>query len=56
MPVIIAWLAFLLFVFWGWVLNIFDLITGWASMDIVEVVIRIAGLFVPILGAIFGWF
>jgi hypothetical protein len=56
MPVIIAWLAFLFFTTWGCLLNIVDLITGWASMDGVEVAIRIAGLFIPVLGAFFGWF
>ncbi len=39
----------------GWVMNIIDLVT-WKAEITAEFIIRVAGIFVPPLGAIMGWF
>lgn len=57
MPAIaLAWLVFIVLLAWGQILNIFDLVTGYATMATNELVLRGIGLFVAPLGAWFGWF
>lgn len=49
-------LALIFVVVWGQLINIFDLVTGFALMNGGELILRIVGLFIPIIGAYFGWF
>ncbi len=39
----------------GWVMNVIDLVR-WNADITAEFIIRVAGIFVPPLGAIMGWF
>lgn len=40
---------------WGWVLNIIDLLRM-SDILVGEGAVRIAGIFIPPLGALLGWF
>ena len=40
----------------GQVMNVIDLVTRHATMEVMEVVIRIAGLFIAPVGILMGWF
>jgi hypothetical protein len=52
----LATVAAIVLVAWGQILNIVDLITGYATMTTNELVIRGLGLFVAPVGAWMGWF
>lgn len=38
----------------GWVMNIVDILT--ITYDLPVLVVRVAGIFIPIIGSIAGWF
>ena len=50
-------LGFLIALLYGWVLNIAALFhISMATVNIGELILRVAGIFVAPLGAIMGWF
>jgi len=53
---LLAIMAVIFGVVWGYFLNVIELVTGYAHMAFVEVALRVVGIFVPIIGAFFGWF
>ncbi|WP_313196196.1 hypothetical protein [Shinella zoogloeoides] len=44
------------FLFIGCILNIITIVTGFAEMAGAELLVRLVGLPVPLIGAIMGWF
>ena len=53
--------AFLLILFWltmaiGWFMNLVTIISGFDTISLAELIVRLVGLPVVFLGAIMGWF
>jgi hypothetical protein len=53
---LLFWLILVLTVFGGWVVNLFTLVTSFGDMALVEVIIRIAGVPLVLLGSVMGLF
>jgi hypothetical protein len=57
LTVILTWFGFLILAAAGYVMNVVELITmGYNAEQAGEFIGRIAGVFIPPLGAILGWF
>lgn len=52
---LVAWIGFVLALIYGWVCNLIDII-GWTGTVTGEFIVRVIGVFVPIIGAVMGWF
>ncbi len=53
---IISYIVVIALCIWGQILNVFDLLTGYASMAGGELILRIVGLFIAPIGIFMGWF
>lgn len=51
-----AWAAFVLAILIGWVLNVVDVFLSAAGEITALFVLRVVGIFIPIIGAYLGWF
>ena len=51
----LAWIAAIVALVYGWVLNIIDVVS-WAGAVTGEFIVRVIGVFIPILGAAMGLF
>jgi len=52
----LALIALFFTALFGWVLNIVTIFTSFDFMSGGEAVVRIAGVIIPIIGAVVGWF
>jgi hypothetical protein len=57
MPAIILfYVALLIFLVPGWIMNLISIVSGFDAMATGELLVRLVGLPVGVLGAIMGWF
>lgn len=54
--VIVVYLFIWMLALTGWVMNIFTIVKMWSDPVTAELVVRIIGVPVGFIGAVFGWF